>query len=542
MKIRKTLAQAKAKKPEQKKHNRYILYARKSTTSEDRQVASIESQIEVMQEVAREHDLKIVEVMSEAGSGFKIGRPTFNAMIERIESGEADGIVVWKLSRLSRNPDDAGRIMGLLQRGSIKHIRTVERNWYPEDNVMMMYVEFGMTNQFSRDLSSDTRRGLVKKAERGWLPNAILPLGYMHSPYKKLGDEEIIVDENRFHLIQEGLQLVASGRKTPTEVHAYLVNSGLTGKKSEALPRSTWYKILVEPMYAGSFEYPMGSGQIYGSNAPKAIGPTEYDAIQVVLGRKDKPRPKQHFLPYTGLMKCGVCGCSITAEKKKKVQKNGNTHYYVYYHCTKKKGDCNQPCTNVSDLEKQYKSILKRIKIPAAFHQWAIDEIKRDQEKVIRDRDLSLQRTRKNYDDCLLEIDNLVKKYLDGKVPEDYYDRNLAQLNKNKKTLAKILEGIDKSVDENLQDLDQDLDFAVKAQVEFDRGDDYKRRDIISRLGSNLTLTNQSLDIELKRPLELVAEIAKEVNVAAKRFEPLEKTDNSLKFKEYLSENPTMGG
>jgi len=40
----------------------------------------------------------------------------------------------------------------------------------------------------------------------------------------------------------------------------------------------------------------------------------------------------------------------------------------------------------------------------------------------------------------------------------------------------------------------------------------------------------------------LVAEIAEEVNAVAKRFEPLEKTDNSMKFKEYLSENPTMGG
>src|SRR5690606_4727920 len=157
--IRKTLTNLSPRKANRSKRNRYILYARKSTTSEDRQVASIESQIEVMTEVAREHDLEVAEVLSEAGSGFKIGRPAFNTMIEKIESGEADGIIVWKLSRLSRNPDDAGKIMGLLQRGEIKHIRTVDRNWYPEDNVMMMYVEFGMTNQFSRDLSSDTRRG-----------------------------------------------------------------------------------------------------------------------------------------------------------------------------------------------------------------------------------------------------------------------------------------------------------------------------------------------------------------------------------------------
>lgn len=136
---------------DQKRAKRYILYARKSTTSEDRQVASIESQIEVMTEVARENGLNVVEVMSESSSGFKVGRPIFNKMVQKIENGEADGIVVWKLSRLSRNPDDAGKIMGMIQRATIKHIRTVDRNWYPEDNVMMMYVEFGVNNQYSKD-------------------------------------------------------------------------------------------------------------------------------------------------------------------------------------------------------------------------------------------------------------------------------------------------------------------------------------------------------------------------------------------------------
>ena len=536
--MKKKLTKSKARRQRQP---RYILYARKSTTSEDRQVASIESQIDAMKEVAQDHGLKIVEVMSESGSGFKVGRPVFNAMIEKIKSGEADGIIAWKLSRLSRNPDDAGQIMGMLQRSEIKHIRTVSRNWHPDDNVMMMYVEFGMDNQFSKDLSSDTKRGLVKKAQRGWLPNAILTLGYKHSPYKKLGDEEIIIDEKNFLLVQQGLQLVASGKKTPVETHQWLIAQGLKGRKGGDLAQSTWYTMLSEPLYSGSFEYPIGSGNFYESKAQKAIEPEEFDAIQVVLGKKDKPRYKKHFLPYTGLMKCGECGCSITAEKTKKVQKNGNVHHYVHYHCTKKREKCSQPFTNVNKLEKQYKSILSRIKVPQAFHEWALDEIKLDQQKEVRDRGQSLERARKGYDDLLEQMDNLVEKYLDGKVPEDYYNRKLAEYEKNKKARKKVLDGIDQRVDERLQEIDEDLGFAVTARQKFEDGDDFKRRDIISRLGSNLILTNHSLGIELKKPLKMVEEIAEEVNAVAKRFEPLENVDNSAKFKEYLSENPTMG-
>lgn len=520
---------------------RYILYARKSTTSEDRQVASIESQIEVMQEVAREHGLDVIEVMSEAGSGFKIGRPIFNTMLDKIERGEADGIVVWKLSRLSRNPDDAGKIMGLLQRNEIKHIRTVERNWYPEDNVMMMYVEFGLTNQFSRDLSADTHRGLMKKAERGWFPSSSLPLGYKHSPYKKLGDEEIVIDENNFYLMQRGLQLVASRKKTPIEAYQYVCGIGLKGKKGGELPISTWYSLLSHPLYAGFFEYPMGSGVIYEAKSQKAIEQTEFDAIQVVLGKKDKPRPKIHYFPYTGLMKCGECGCSITAEDKKKIQKNGNTHQYTYYHCTKKKGTCSQSVTNVTLLEKQFKHILSTIKIPQAFHEWAVEEIKLDQQKEVNDRNHSLKLTQENYTDCLKKIDDLVDGFLEKKVPEDVYTRKLAEHEAHKKTLKKVLDGLDQRIDERIEELNQDLGFAVAAKKRFDTADDVQRREIISYLGSNLTLTNGVLDIELKKPLKRVAEMAKEINDVAKRFEPLENIDNKEQFGLYLSQNPTMG-
>lgn len=530
----------KSKLPTQKK--RYILYARKSTTSEDRQVASIESQIEVMEEVAREHELNIVKVMSEASSGYHPGRKVFNEMIEMIKRGEADGIVAWKLSRLSRNPDDAGTIMGMVQRAEIKHIRTVDRNWFPEDNVMMMYVEFGINNQYSKDLSKDTVRGLVKKAERGWFPIATLPLGYKHIQYKRLGEDEIIADEDSFYLVQKGLKLVASKQMTPVEAMDHLVGLGLNGKRGKPLAPSTWYSILDHPLYAGTFEYPAESGNIYESKAVKAITPEEYDAIQVVLGKKTKPRPKKHFLPYTGLMICGECGCSITAEKKKKVQKNGNVHRYIYYRCTKKKGACSQSAIRVEDLESQFVDLLGSLKVPQAFHDWALEEIKHDQEKQIEDRSFSLERARKSYDACLKELDNLVEKYLEGKVPEDYYQRNLAKLEQEKATKKKVLDAIDERVDERLEELDQDLGFAVTASQSFADGDDYERREIISNLGSNLLLADKTLDIDLREPLEIVQKMAKDVQVAAERFAPLENVDNSAHFRSYLSKNPVMGG
>ncbi len=530
------------KNQDTRRAKRYILYARKSTTSEDRQVASIESQIEVMTEVARENGLDIVEVLSESSSGFKVGRPVFNKMIEKIENGEADGIIVWKLSRISRNPDDAGKIMGMIQRGVIQHIRTVDRNWYPEDNVMMMYVEFGVNNQFSKDLSLDTRRGLTKKAERGWLPLAILPLGYQHTPYKELGAEEIIIEEDRFHIIQQGLKLVASGKKSPVEAYEHVKAMGLKGRRGEEIAKSVWYKMLSQPFYAGTFEFPLVSGNFYNGKHKTALSEEEYDSIQVELGRKTRPRIRKHTFSYTGFIRCGECGCAITAENKIKRQKNGNEHHYTYYRCTKKKGSCTQPCINIDVLEPQLEALLSSIRIPKAFHEWAIEQIKEDQQKYISDRNLTFEKSRNTYDNWVDKIDKLVEKYVEGKVPEDVYQRKLAEFEAGKNLAQKVLNNVDERIEERISELDEDLDFAVKARLEFENGGLAKRREIITRLGSNFTLCDNLLDLIVREPLERVQEISSLVNEAAEQFEPLNNADNSAQFKLYMSTSIEMGG
>ncbi len=62
----------------------YIIYCRKSSESEERQVLSIESQIKELKELASRLGLEAPEILTESQSAKYPGRPIFNAMMKKV--------------------------------------------------------------------------------------------------------------------------------------------------------------------------------------------------------------------------------------------------------------------------------------------------------------------------------------------------------------------------------------------------------------------------------------------------------------------------
>jgi DNA invertase Pin-like site-specific DNA recombinase len=101
---------------------RYFIYCRKSSEAEDRQILSLPAQVRELKEFARKNNLKVIHIFQEEKSAHRIGRPVFNEMTERIEKGEANGIIVWDESRLARNSLDGGKIIYMMDLGQIVEI------------------------------------------------------------------------------------------------------------------------------------------------------------------------------------------------------------------------------------------------------------------------------------------------------------------------------------------------------------------------------------------------------------------------------------
>jgi site-specific DNA recombinase len=306
---------------------KYLLYCRKSTEDEDRQILSIDAQISELNAIAARDGLTVTGSLTECRSAKEPGRPVFNDMICRIERGEADGILAWKLDRLARNFDDGGKIIGLLQRGVIREIRTFEKTYLPTDNVLMIAVELGMANQYVRDLSTNIRRGIREKIRRG-IYSSKAPLGYINEPRLRT----IEPHPEFFPKMKRVMELFATGRYSLTAIQKELAAAGIVGNLSKKpLPLSSIGNILRNPFYYGVF---LHKGEMHqGIHAPM-ISKKTFDEIQTALVTIGKPRKKRGdkgFL-FLNFATCGTCGHCITGERHTK--KSGRR--YHYYRCTYK--------------------------------------------------------------------------------------------------------------------------------------------------------------------------------------------------------------
>jgi len=476
----------------------YFLYARKSSESEDRQIQSIEDQINRLKDLANNLGLSVKEILTEAKSAKKpYYRPVFTDMIARIEKGEADGILCWQLNRLSRNPIDSGSLSWMLQQSTLKSIQTIDRQYLPDDNVLLFNVETGMANQFIIDLRKNSKRGMEGKADRGWRPSRA-PLGYSNNKLENI----IVKDEERFHLVRKMWDMMLTGNYNPKKI-LEIANKEWgfrtpTSKRSGGGPlaSSVIYRMFTNIFYTGMFEW---AGNTYQGKHEQMITLEEYDRVQSLLGKKGKPRAKTHDFAYTGLIRCEVCGSMYTASEKTKIVKSsGELKTYRYYHCTKKKKSlrCKENPMTLKELEEQIDIELERHTILPKFKEWALDILNKHNDKEIEERTKIYENQHKSLADAQRELDNLTKMRYRELIDDETFIKERDEL---KTTIVKLKSNLRETecrADKWLELTEKTFNFACYARKEFLLGDLQTKREIFSSLGQNFSVKDKKVLIK----------------------------------------------
>ena len=489
--------------------SRYFIYCRKSSEAEDRQVLSIDSQRAEVERLAERLGVHVVEVLTEAQSAKAPGRPVFNRMLERLARGEAQGILCWKLDRLARNPIDGGAVIWAMKERGLEVLTPTQTFRRDDDNSILLYIEFGMAQKFIDDLSRNVKRGNRAKLEHGGWPG-LAPQGYLNDRL----EHTIVVDAERFPLVRQAWELLLTGRHSVAQIWrianedwAYRTRTG------NPMTRSGLYEIFTNPFYYGVMQRKEGSFR--GGHQPM-VTEAEFWRAQEILGRRAQPRPQRHVFAYRGLIRCGHCGCFVTAEKK--VNRYG--HRYTYYHCTRKR-PCTERSVEAHALERQIVDYLGRFALPQPILDWAFHYLADAEAQAVADQATVRSAVEKALADTEKQLTTLTQMRLRDLISDDEFLHERSRLQASAAKLrvqaAGTTEWTEKTVGQAVRDT---LVFAAHARDLFSSGGPDTRRRVLEVVGSNLVLKAQTLTIEANLPFLAIAEALPPLHDEFARFEP----------------------
>ena len=479
----------------------YFLYVRKSTDVEDKQVLSVAAQITELKEFAARMGIYIVDVIIEKETAKKPGRKKFNKMLERIETGEANGILAWMPDRLSRNSIDSGKIIYMLDQNILLDLK-FPHFWFentPQGKYMLAN-EFNASKQYVDNLSLNTKRGLRQMVRDGRYPRGA-PLGY----YNDMRSKTIKIDRKTAPIVRQAFELYARGDKRLDEIADFLFTHGIHTKKGMVRGKKTTgnkphsrtrvARMLANPFYYGHFRY---LGEVHEGKHKGIISKQLFDQVQTVLERRGKPTRKTNDpLPLCGLVHCS-CGMMFTAETRIKRQKNGNVHVYAYYRCTRKSKTvvCREPHIRAEELDRQLSALLFRYAMPASWADKLRELIDKDEASEKADFVHRVAGDKETIARLSEKMQRLLDSYLDGDVERELYQDKRAEILGKKKLLEEKIEQATLGVSTWVEPMKQWIETAVSIR-KIAKGDDLnaKKSLCLEIFGSNLQIRQKEVII-----------------------------------------------
>lgn len=341
---------------------RYVIYARKSTTGDERQERSIPDQVrDCMEKVVKVHNLRVVGDPIEEKCSAKEPdlRPKFKQVLEDVRAGRIDGIISWHPDRLSRNMKEAGEIIDLLDKGTLQDLRFATSTFENSPTgKMLLGISFVLSKQYSEHLSESVTRGNTHKIEEGKF------FGKFKHGYALNRYGELHPDGNNFSIIQQAFQKRLEGM-SQVDIATWLNSSGYEAHKkvnvgsddeklyeykhvSYVWDKDAVSKVLKDPLFAGVLKYgdalcnleefydfiPVVSVEDF-FKINKISSFNSDKLVSSIMANKKRDTTKADLL--RGMVHCGYCGKSFSSGLTSKIlaadKENGKKTFYYNYKC-----------------------------------------------------------------------------------------------------------------------------------------------------------------------------------------------------------------
>jgi len=336
-----------------KEKRRYVIYLRKSTDDERKQVRSIDDQRKECLALAKRLDIKVrpEDIFEERWSAKTSGkRKIFNAMMEGFELSKYHGLISWSPDRLSRNMLEGGQI---IEHVDLEKIQDLLFCTYAFDNTpngkMMLGILFATSKQYSDKLAVDVARGITGAIHEGKYVG-LIKKGY----YADTDNGRFMPDGVHWQLLRQAVVMRLKEGKTNQEIADFLNASNFSFRKHQDDPyrkgkmdKKTVATMFSDPFYTGAYKYGDNLTNLNDTyNFLPLMTPDEF----IALGRGISDSFNQKFVGRNnvsqrldfGLLRekviCDFCDGNMGFQRTRIVRGRNAGSWQLSYYCRNK--DC----------------------------------------------------------------------------------------------------------------------------------------------------------------------------------------------------------
>ena len=347
------------------KKKRCYIYLRVSTAMQV-DGYSLDAQRDKMVKFAEYQNLEIVREYCDAGKSGKsvAGRPEFQRMLDDISfnTDNVDYVLVFKLSRFGRNAADVLNSLQFIQDYGVNLICVEDGIDSSKESGKLTITVLSAVAEIEREnILIQTMEGRKQKAREGKWNGGIPPYGYILDS----DNDTIVVEPESSSVVKLIYKMYVDDDMGLRDIADYLNNHGY--KKKKYRPRDLDYftanfirTVVDNPVYTGRITYGRNKMEkIKGTRGEyRRVRSDDYliaeglhEAIiddtmweeacaknRKVAARLKKKHSLDHEHLLSGLIRCPVCGGTITGTAaKRKNKKTGEVYYDYYYRCHNRK-------------------------------------------------------------------------------------------------------------------------------------------------------------------------------------------------------------
>lgn len=343
-------------------------YARYSTDKQN----SIEVQLQKIAEYCANNGLNLNEnhiYTDESKTGSSVGRDGFEQMVNAARRGEFNCVVIYDLTRGSRDVVDwfnfrkEMRALGVRVISTNEHLGDISN---PSDFLTEL-ITVGIGQHHVLSTRAKTMDKIATLAAQGKFCGGIPPLGY------DVQNGDYIINDYEAAAVRKIFEMYAGGGSY-SEIIDWCAAQGYKGKKGKPIGKNSLHSILSNERYIGRYSWnkrqvkymtkwaggkPREDAVYIDDHIPPIVDKQTWGLVRIRMDERRRTSAKNtnsRSYILTGLLKCAKCGGSYVGV----TSTNSRGYERKYYTCGNKKRrrDCDAKNITANDIEPLIKGIV----------------------------------------------------------------------------------------------------------------------------------------------------------------------------------------